>query len=60
MRVWLFILGLLIIFMGIAPFLVSIGKMPSMLSFVPVSGTIYNIVIVVLGILVILCARRSY
>ncbi len=59
-RLGLIILGFLIIFMGIAPFLVTSGYMPSVLSFIPVSGTAYNVIIVVLGILVILCARRSY
>lgn len=56
----LVLVGLLIIFMGVAPFLVSLGYMPSALSFIPVSGSSYNIVIVVLGVLVVLLTMKSY
>lgn len=54
----LMVLGFLIILMGLAPFLVTWGYMPVALSFVPIAGTTYNAIVIVLGALVIWASRR--
>lgn len=53
-------LGLLVLIMGFLPILSEWGYMPVALSFIPISGMIYNIVIMVLGALVIWFARKSF
>jgi len=56
----LMILGLLVLIMGFLPILSEWGYMPVALNFIPVTGMIYNIVIMVLGALVIWFAKKSY
>lgn len=56
----LMILGVLVLIMGFLPVLSEWGYIPIALNFIPVNGMIYNIIIMVLGGLVILSARRSY
>ncbi len=56
----LMILGLLILIMGFLPILSEWGYVPIALNFIPVTGMIYNIIIMVLGGLVILATRKTY
>lgn len=53
MKIILFLLGILISLFGILPLLEEININFDFLNFIPVGGVIYNIIIVILGLLVI-------
>ena len=52
-KLWLIILGILIVFLGVLPLLED-EELPDVLGNVPSSGTAYQVIIVIVGVLVCL------
>ena len=59
MRIATIALGALVIVIGALPILVGVNALPSFLEFVPLEGTIYYVIVIVLGVLIIINSSRE-
>ena len=59
MRIATIALGALVTVIGTLPLLAGVNALPSFLEFVPLEGTIYYVIVILLGVLIIINSSRE-